>query len=267
MSSQNVSELFSQAVEEGNVSEAAVQTIQLLDAGANIQAALGVDVEDISASDVILVTFMPDDSGSIRTGGNSQIMRDGHNQILDALGGSKQDDSILVHCRYLNGEILYPYGLLSSAIRMDNHNYNPNKGTPLYDESIILLASVLAKAQEFANNGVPVRTVTAIITDGSDQHSVKAEDRPDMVKIVIDSMLAQENHIVCGVGIQDNYGTDFEDVFQQMGIMKEWILTPKNDASEIRAAFDFVSKSAVSASQAAAGASFSKIALAGFGDN
>lgn len=264
-SSTTVNDLFENAQDQGNISAEAVKTIQLFDAGADIQAALGCDVNDVQASEVILVTIMIDDSQSIRASGNSQTMRDGHNLILKALEESKQDDSIQIHCCYLNGTILYPYGPLSSAVKMDSHNYDPRQGTPLYDNSIILLAKVLAKSQEFMDNGIPVRTVTAIITDGSDQHSVKAQDRPDMVKIVADSMLQLENHIICGVGIQDDYCTDFEDIFQQMGIDKEWILTPGNSESEIRKAFDFVSKSAVSVSQAATGASFSKIALGGFG--
>lgn len=263
MASKNVNELFSQAQEEGDLSDDAANALQIVDVGAQIQGALGVNVDDVQAAEVMLMTVMPDDSGSIRMAGNSQVMRDGHNLILDALGDSKQSSGIIAHCRYLNGYVLYPYCPLDQAVRMDSGNYNPNEGTPLYDETIIMLGTVLAKSLEFADKGVPVRTVSAIISDGAEAHSVKAAGRPDLVKAVVDSMLMLETHIIIGMGIDDGYGTDFTQVFKEMGIREEWILTPGKSQTEIRKAFAVISQSAVRASQGAA--SFSQTALGGFG--
>jgi len=48
-----------------------------------------------------------------------------------------------------------------------------------------------------------------------------------------------------------------------MGIPDAWILTPGNNASDIRKAFNVFSQSAVRASQGAG--AFSKTALGGFG--
>jgi hypothetical protein len=50
------------------------------------------------------------------------------------------------------------------------------------------------------------------------------------------------------MGIADG-STDFKQVFRDMGIPDEWILTPGNTNSEIRKAFQIFSKSAVRASQ------------------
>jgi hypothetical protein len=75
-------------------------------------------------------------------------------------------------------------------------------------------------------------------------------------------MLKTENHIIAGVGITDGT-TDFRRVFGEMGILPQWILTPHNTPSEIRAAFQLLSQSAERASQAAAG-SFSTTAMGGF---
>lgn len=262
MSSASVNQLFSQAQSSGDLSADAAHALQIIDVGAQIQGALGVDVNDVQASEVVLVTIMPDDSGSIRMAGNSQIMRDGHNMTLDALGNSKQSGGILVHCRYLNGSVLYTYCPLNQAVKMDSGNYDPRGGTPLYDESIILLGTVLAKTIELENSGIFVRTVTLIISDGADQGSRKAN--PSMVKSVVDSILMRENHIVGAMGIDDGH-TDFKQVFMDMGIRKEWILTSGNNEKEVRRAFNVVSKSAVRASQSAA--SFSKTALGGFAGN
>jgi hypothetical protein len=257
----NVSELLQTAEEEGVLSRTSVKALTVVDIGAEIQAALGVEVDQMQSSEVVLVTMMPDDSGSIRFAGSAQTVRDGHNFVLDALIASKQQDNILAHNRYLNGDMLYPYVPIAQAVRMDNHNYDPNMGTPLYDQSVILLGTVIAKTQEFLDNGVPVRTVTLIITDGADEHSVRAN--PAMVKSMVDDMLRTEMHIIAGMGIDYGY-TDFRRVFRDMGIRDEWIMTPANTESEIRKAFQVFSRSAVRASQSAV--SFSQTAMGGFGN-
>ena len=258
----NINTLFQTANEEGTLSPASLQSlITIPDMGATIQAALGVSVGDIHASEVVLVTMMMDDSGSIRFAGNAQNMRDGHNLVVQAYIESKQENQVLMHTRYLNGYVLYPYSKLGQVVLMTPQNYDPQLGTPLYDQSVVLLGTVLAKAQEFSDNAVPVRTVTLISSDGAEAHSRHSTAR-DVANIVGD-MLRTEQHIVAGMGIHDG-STDFRRVFGGMGIRDEWILTPKNTKSEIRKAFGTFSKSAVRASQSAA--SFSQTAVGGFGE-
>ena len=254
----NLNNLFQSAHDDGLLSQTSLQSLDVNDIGAQIQAGLGISVDDVMASEVVLVTIMPDDSGSIRFGGNAQAVRGGHNAIIDALMSSKQSDNILIHNLYLNGNVLYPYCPLDQAIRMTPQNYDPNQGTPLYDQSMVLLGTVLAKSQEFSDNGVPVRTVTLIISDGADAHSRRANAQ-DVASVVKD-MLASENHIVAAMGIDDGY-TDFRKVFKQMGIRDEWILTPGNSDSEIRKAFQVFSQSAVRVSQSAGNLN----SLGGFG--
>ncbi|MEI6835866.1 MAG: hypothetical protein WCK59_03450 [Candidatus Falkowbacteria bacterium] len=162
--------------------------------------------------------------------------------------------------RYLNGEILYSYTQLDQAIVMDSNNYNPMGGTPLYDETAVILATVLAKTQEFENSGVACRSVTLIVTDGADEHSRK--QTPAKIKQVVLDMLKTENHIIAGMGIDDGT-TKFRQIFEEMGIPAEWILTPGGSESEVRRAFQVFSQSAVRASQG--GASFSQTAMGGFG--
>jgi hypothetical protein len=141
---------------------------------------------------------------------------------------------------------------------MTSKNYDANQGTPLYDQSVVLLGSVVAKTQEFSENGVVARSVTLIITDGADQHSARAKAK-DVAALVKD-MARAEAHIVAAMGISDGT-TDFHKVFREMGIEDRWILTPGNNPSEIRKAFQVFSQSAVRASQAA---TFSQAAISGF---
>lgn len=258
--SADVAALLSSAQGSGLLTDGAAGALQIADIGEQIAAAMGAPAMDTQSGEVVLVQLLIDDSGSIRyVTGNTEAVREGHNTILDALGGAKVGDGIQTHCRYLNGTILYPYVALANAVRMTQRNYNPNGGTPLYDQSIALLATLIAKVADFENNGIPTRTVTAIVTDGADSGSnASAADVAKMVR----PLLKKETHIICGVGIDDG-NTNFEQVFGEMGIQKEWILTPGNSPSEIRKAFAMVSKSAQRASQSAG--SFSKTAAGGFG--
>jgi len=228
------------------------------DLGAQIQAGLGIAVDDVASSEVVLVTMMPDDSGSISCAGNEPAVRDGHNLVLDALRASRQSADIFVHTRYLNGHVLFPYSPLDGTVKVDTANYSANQGTPLYDQAVVLLSTVLAKTEEFARAGVPARTVTLLITDGGDCHSQSATAAH--VKSLVADMLRQECHVIVGMGVSDGT-TDFRQVFRDMGIPDRWILTPGNSASEIRKAFQVFSQSAIAASQGAALAG-----LGGFGN-
>lgn len=255
-----VNDLFQAAEDEGTLSADAARVLALADLGAQIQAGLGVAVDDVRASEVVLLTMMPDDSGSIRYAGNEKVMREGHNLVLDALSGAKQKDNILAHTRYLNGHVLFPYCPVAQAVRMDTSNYQATLGTPLYDQTVVMLGTVIAKAQDFAMNGVPVRTVTLILTDGADAGSTFAKARD--VRALVEDMRRAENHIVAGMGIDDG-STPFRDVFREMGIEDRWILTAKSGAADIRKAFVLFSQSAVRASQGGGG--FLQAAAGGFG--
>ena len=101
--------LFQSSRDDGNLSEDSLQILTLPDLGAKIQQGLGIAVDNVPASEVFLLTLLVDDSGSIRSAGNEQLVRDGYNAILTALKDSKQESGILVHTRYLNGLVLTPY--------------------------------------------------------------------------------------------------------------------------------------------------------------
>lgn len=227
--------------------------------GPDITAGLGdIDYDDLGTAEVLLVTQVIDDSGSICfVGGNTEAVRDGHNLVIDSLKGSKQSAGVLMSTRLLNGGLLSGYTTLDVAPRLDTHNFNPNGGTPLYDTIKAALTTVAAKMADFEQNGVAARALTVIVTDGADNGYTRPKDVLDMVA----GLLRTEQHIIAGVGVSDGY-TDFRAVFAGIGILPEWILTPNNTPSDIRRAFRVISQSAVRASQAA---TFSQTAMGGFG--
>ncbi len=249
--------LLRQAHQTGNISSTTFATLDLVDVGAQIQAGLGISIDDIAASEVVLLTMMPDDSGSIAAAGNTDAVRLGHNQVIDALKASKQSGEVLAHTRYLNGTVLFPYATLDNAQAMTTANYDPHLGTPLYDQTAVVLGTVLAKAAELAGAGIAVRTVTLLITDGSDGSSKRCTAAD--VRRIVGEMLAQESHTIAAMGISDG-STDFRQVFREMGIPDRWILTPGNSPSEVRRAFAVFSQSAARTS---GGGAFT---LGGFGN-
>ncbi len=251
-------DLLKDAHDTGALSAASLAALDVVDVGVQIQAGLGVHVDDVAASEVVLLTMMPDDSSSIASAGNTAAVREGHNLVIEAMDASKQGGEVLAHTRYLNGHVLYPYGALEHAVRMTAKNYDPNQGTPLYDQTMVLLGTVIAKAQELSAAGIAVRTVTLLISDGADYGSTRC--RAADVRTLVKDLLAQENHIVAAMGISDG-STDFRQVFGDMGIPDRWILTPSGTASEIRRAFQVFSRSAIAASTSGALA-----ALGGFGN-
>jgi hypothetical protein len=246
--SDKVKKLLDDAHQTGALSKQSLAKLDVVDVGAQIQSGLGVSIDDVGSSEVVLLTMMPDDSSSIACANNADAVRDGHNFVLDALAASKQAGEVLAHTRFLNGHVLFPYTQLAHAHELTPANYDPRLGTPLYDQTAVVLGTVIAKSQELAQAGIAVRTVTLIITDGADCGSTRCK-AADVAAIVRD-MIAQENHIVAAMGISDG-STDFRGVFRAMGIADRWILTPGNSASEVRRAFQVFSQSAV---RAAAGA-------------
>ena len=255
-----IEELFSSARDDGDIDPATFAALGQLNVGASLVPTFGVPADAFAQNEVILVSLLLDDSGSIDFGNNTQNIIDGHNLLIDAFKGAKQQENILWMCQTLNGRVISPWCELASAPRLPHPQYKADGGTPLYDASMIHLASVLAKFKEFEQSGVPARTITAIVTDGKDEHS--RDHRAMDVQRFVDSLASREHHILAGVGIQYQQ-VPFRTVFGSMGIPDKWILTPKSDPKEIRAAFQTLSQSAVRASQSAA--SFSQQAAGGFG--
>jgi hypothetical protein len=167
----------------------------------------------------LLVTFMPDDSGSINSYGNAPAIRRGHNEYLE--GFAESPANILVRTRYLNGTELFDFRKPKDAVRMDERNYDPHQGTPLFDQTFAVLQEVLSAAAVYADQhkDEAVFTMTFIMTDGADTGSGrKAED----VRPIVERMFASGRHVVAGIGVRDGL-TDFPSIFRSMGIPEQWI--------------------------------------------
>ena len=261
--SQTATQLLTASLAEGTFNQSSLNILVNNNLQATITNALGVDPNTIPSSEVVLVAELLDDSGSMSHLVDEAVR--GCNLIDEALIASKQSAGILRYTRFLNGGQVHPFIELEHAPKMDSSTYVIQGCTPLYHEILTTLGIVGAKVTSFSLVGVPARCVTVVVTDGADYDpSVSGQATrklKDDCKTVIEDLLAQENHIVIAVGINDG-STDFKKVFMEIGVPEKWILTPSNTEAEVRKAFQVVSRSTVRASQTAG--SFSQTALAGF---
>ena len=240
--------LFANASAAGTIS---AQTSAMLSGhlGAVVIAgAAGLDMEDIAASDVTLVTVMIDASSSIASSGLEQAVRDGQNSLIDAFVATKEKESILMALWTFNHELRvhHSYVTVDDATRLDKNSYAALGSTRLYDTWCDALASNVAYAQRLRDGGTPCRSIVVVITDGADCGSQRTAR--DCKKISQD-LLASEQFVLAFVGVGND--VDFQLVAKTMGV-PDTSITVQKDATPttLRQLFHMVSQSAIRASRA-----------------
>jgi hypothetical protein len=243
----NVNDLLNGAAQAGVITPA-TSTMLTGDLGAVVIAgAAGMDLEDIQASDVTLVTVLLDASSSIHSSGLEQAVRDGQNALLDAFAKSREKDSVLVACWTFNDElrVLHSYVPVDDAARLDAANYAGLGTTHLYDTWCDALAANVAYAQLLRDGGTPCKSVVVVVTDGADCGSRRRA--VDCARISRD-LLASEQFVLAFVGVGDE--TEFRRVAKQMGIPDGCVaIQSQATPDSMRKVFRMVSQSAIRASQ------------------
>jgi hypothetical protein len=212
-----------------------------------VAGAAGMDLEDITASDVTLVTVLIDESSSIHGAGLEQAVRDGQNALIDAFARSREKDSILLATWKFNHEttVLHSYVGIDDAVRLDASNYSGVGSTRLYDTWCDALAANVAYAQRLRDHGTPCRSIVVVITDGEDCGSRRRAI--DCARISKD-LLASEQFILAFVGVGPD--PSFRAVARRMGI-PDGCVEVQTDATPqtLRKVFHMVSQSAIRASR------------------
>lgn len=215
--------------------------------GIVLAGAAGKALEDITASDVTLVTLLIDASGSIADRGLEQAVRDGQNALLDAFGGAKEKDSVLLALWTFNGDqkVLHSYVPVEDATRLDAKTYRAGGATRLYDTWCDALTANVAYAQRLRDGGTPTRSVVVVVTDGEDVGSTRTS--PTCAKLSKD-LLASELFTLAFVGVGKD--TQFELIAAAMGVPVGCVHVQRDATpSGLRKTFQLVSKSAIRASQ------------------
>ncbi|MCK5796967.1 MAG: VWA domain-containing protein [Deltaproteobacteria bacterium] len=247
-----LADLFSQAVDSGTLS---TQTSTLLtgDLGQVVIAgAAGVDAETIVSSDVTLITLLIDASSSIGYRRLEKAVRDGYGLLLDALGESRERDSVLVALWLFNHtqKVVHSYVPIIDATRLDGRTYRTSGATCLYDTWCDALLANVAYAEKLRATGTPCRSVVVVLTDGEDTSSTRDAKA---CQALSRDLLASEQFVLAFVGVGDE--ADFRQVARAMGV-PEGSIEVQRDATPhaLRQAFQLVSQSAIRASQGQLGA-------------
>jgi len=211
-----------------------------------------------------LVTNLVDDSNSITVYGNAPAIRRGHNAQLDSyqeyLAG-QSENKFLTTTRYLNGFVLFENCPPAKATRMDKKNYFPQLNTPLYDAAFNTLTRVERHAARYTQQHpeYDVLAVTFIMTDGNNNASEReaADVRP-----VVERMFESGQHIIRGIGVRDDEGTNFMQVFQSMGIPENFIQVWERKDDDIARGMKDMSKQTVHSTMS--GEAFRRATRTGF---
>jgi hypothetical protein len=216
-----------------------------------VAGASGLAMEDIVVSDVTLITLLIDASSSISQSRLEAAVRAGQNAMLDAFLGAKEQDSLLVGLWLFNDteQVVHSYVPVKDAVRLDTKSYRASGSTVLYDVWCDALASNVAYAQRLRDSGTPAKSVVVVITDGEDTSSRRRAS--DCARLSRD-LLASEQFVLAFVGVGKR--ADFTRVATEMGVPQGSILhEPDASPSNLRKAFQLVSRSAIRASQGLVG--------------
>jgi hypothetical protein len=221
------------AYADGELSEESSEALQSVpEITLKVASALGTGSY---RGDVLLVSVLVDDSSSIGyIPKRVQAVIAGHNRMIEAAARRSAGTEVLFHTRYLIRGVLSPYRPVGSAVHLSSENYRADADhTPLYDQSVIILGSVMAKARELAKSGCQVRTFTLLLTDGEDNIGRSTATH---VRVLITDMLEfATNHIVAGMGIGEE--STFRRIFREMGVPDGWILPASATVEDIERVF------------------------------
>lgn len=254
----DVAKLVVDASARGDLSVKSLDALQgVPNATDEIERSLGANVPR-EVNDFLLLSALVDDSETIAWGRNTGAVMNGHNRVVRAVLEAGIMKNVLLQTRLLNGAVVNAYEPLGSADPLNATNYREGSfgGTPLYQQSVVLLGSIAAKTREIEAEGKTARSITLIITDGDDQHSGNVN--AGHVAWLVNDMRKTKRHIVAGMGVEYG-GVNFRRVFREMGIPDKWHLLPNSDPSAIIKAFQDFGDVAAKASLDPA--SFERLAL------
>jgi hypothetical protein len=211
-------DLIVYAAKRGTLSRQSADSLQQSWVVEAVEEALDDSYGIEQAGEVLLVTMMPDDSTSMTIQGKNLHVISGHNELLKGMRGSPVANRVLLQTRLLNGKVLNPFRPLSVCEELSAQNYACIHGTPLFEQTMITLGTVMAKTEELLEQGAArVRTATLIMTDAESTDERASELRPEVASVVRD-MRRVGDHIVAGMGFSSGSHDSYYKIFREMGI-------------------------------------------------
>lgn len=211
----------------------------------------GTPISEMNSDDVQFVTILVDDSGSMAS--HTDAVTRGQQRIIRILQEGPRPDTFYLSTQVLNGRygdpkslIVGPYNPLTEAAKLDQRNYRPEGGTPLATRTHEVLLDVLNKVGHATEEWKTVRSATLIMTDGGDTDGNSALYKK--VKDEVTKMRETRRHIVAAMAFGVGQRA-FTDMFTQLGLDPQWILTTNSTDQDI---YNALTQFGQAASQAAA---------------
>ncbi|MBN2442794.1 MAG: VWA domain-containing protein [Spirochaetales bacterium] len=241
--------LFNSAANDGEISEEASSVIINSLGGTNIMGCLGTDVDDLETDDVTVVSLILDASYSMKS--NEKAVRDGYNNLIEALQNSKQAGSMLVSARTFSGnqQLLYGFTKVEEINKIGMKYLAEGNSTALYDTLVDSMTGIRAYVKNLNDNGIRTKCIIVVFSDGEDndsQHN-KASD----VKTLAEDFLKSEMFYLVYIGYKHDDADDLDAIAKEVGFPN--VLTTQATGSEIRKTMNLVSTSIIRTSQSQIG--------------
>jgi len=251
----------------------------LVDLADDINAQMGVPVDDIKASEIVYISLVLDNTVSTEYNKNYQEIVKGYNHYILELSKANGAMNMYVCANLIDGTPLYPYlsvndapllttrgvdlkvdpvtGRTEEGDRRVESFYPTASSTPLYDSYFTTAGGAKVKVKGTENKGAEGRSLTIVFSDGDDTGSHKVG--PQECSELSASMLREEIHILAMVVVPYPH-VDVKAVGMSMGIPERFILEPNED--NLLEYFGFLSQVTQTVSQSAD--SFTKLQSGGF---
>lgn len=205
------------------------------------------NVDDVMASEVILITLCIDKSGSVSS--YAKELSDCVNGYVSEMKNSHHAPKILVQLIEFdsNVDIIHGYKPISE---MGSINIKAGSCTALYDAVLVAMKNSLSYQTKLQDDaGLDCKNIVFIVTDGGDNNS---NSRPEESKAIIDQIIREEKNFnsFCSiiVGVGESNRSCFEKAQKEMGIQNLKVIS--DSAKAIR---DVIGMLSASTSSAAAG--------------
>jgi uncharacterized protein YegL len=245
----DVKNLFINAVNDGEISQAAsVVMINSLN-DTNIVGCTGTAIDEIETDDVTVVSLVLDASASMNP--HEKTVRQSYDTLIKALKESKQAGSMLVSARTFEGiqKILYGFKKVTDIGAIGNEYAADGGSTALYDSLVDAMTGIRAYVKNLNDGGIRTKCIVCVFSDGDDNDSRKHKARD--VKVLSDDFLKSEMFYLVYVGYRQDSTVNLDAIAKQVGFPN--VLTTAATESEIRKTMNLVSKSIIRTSQSQVG--------------
>ncbi len=204
------------------------------------------DPNNIQTDEVINAVFVVDVSGSIS--GYVNELNKAYNEFKNEMQSNHVGPKLFVSTAEFNDKVVRRTGF-QPIISMPDVDFSQHIGgmTALYDATLDGLKNALNYRDSLEVNGINVKTLLFIITDGGDNNS--SSSSASDVKALIEGMRKEERSFGSFTSILFGIGPDramFEHAKDQMGI--EFVGVISNTGKDIRKMISWISSSISSAS-------------------